>query len=274
MTLKEAIKNIVPPVLWKVARRIRHPEAYGYFGNYSSWEEAQKVSGNYEASSILAKVQVAALKAKRGEVAFERDGVTFEKETCAWPLLACLLFIAGQNNGKLNLVDFGGSLGSSYFQHRKFLAALQEVRWSIVEQPHYVEVGKKDFEDGTLRFFDNIHGAVGATEADNIIFSSVLPFVPKPYDILEQAVKAGFKYILLDRTPLLESDTPDRITVEKVPPKIYTASYPAWFFNREKLLRFFSEMGYEKMAEWDALAGMIYLGDDSALDKGFLFRRK
>jgi putative methyltransferase (TIGR04325 family) len=39
-------------------------------------------------------------------------------------------------------------LGSSYFQNRKFLQSLPDVRWNVVEQPHYVDAGRKYIEEG------------------------------------------------------------------------------------------------------------------------------
>ncbi len=55
--------------------------------------------------------------------------------------------------------------------------------------------------------------------------------------------------------------------------KIYPASYPAWFFNREKFLIFF-EGKYEIMARFEALGGTIDLVDTIAHDEGFIFRKK
>jgi putative methyltransferase (TIGR04325 family) len=39
-------------------------------------------------------------------------------------------------------LDFGGSLGSSYFQNKKFLDALRLVEWNVVEQENFVATGE------------------------------------------------------------------------------------------------------------------------------------
>lgn len=230
-----------------------------------------KASTGYDVDIILNKVRDSLLKVKRGDASYERDSVLFDEFQYSWPLVAGLLWIATQKNNRLDLVDFGGSLGSTYFQNRKFLAHLKELRWSIVEQKKFVECGKRDFENEHLKFHEDLEGCFRARRPDAILFSSVLQYMENPYAILGKALKLGFEFILIDRTPLIESGD-DRITVQKVPPSIYDASYPAWFFNRDKFLSFLSG-DYELMAEFDALSGTFYLRGARAVDKGFIFRK-
>ena len=71
-------------------------------------------------------------------------------------LLSGLLWIAVRNNGKLNVLDFGGSLGSSYFQNKFFLDNLTDVNWCIVEQPEFVRTGNEYFDDQKTSFFNSI----------------------------------------------------------------------------------------------------------------------
>jgi hypothetical protein len=73
--------------------------------------------------------------------------------------------------------------------------------------------------------------------------------------------------------PLFEM--PDRVVVQKVPPKIYDASYPCWILNRKKFVDFITgELGFELIAGFDSHIGtVITLNDSQALYKGFLFKR-
>ena len=96
------------------------------------------------AIELLEKVKSSALKVKKGEAAFERDSVVFEKEDHAWHVVASLLLIASRNGNKLHVLDFGGSLGSQYFQNKRFFEHLSEFSWSVVEQQNFVECGKGD----------------------------------------------------------------------------------------------------------------------------------
>lgn len=244
----------------------------GAFRDCATWGEARKASTGYDTDLILNKVRDSLLKVKKGEAVYERDSVLFDEIRYSWPLLAGLLWIASQKGGRLNLVDFGGSLGSTYYQNRKFLAHLEELRWNIVEQKKFVECGKRDFENEHLKFHEDLDECVREQGPDAILFSSALQYLEKPYAMLEKVLSLGFEFVLFDRTPLL-SKGDDRITVQKVPRAIYEASYPAWFFNRDKFLSFFSG-DYDLMAEFGALSGTIYLRGGRAVDKGLIFRRK
>ena len=78
--------------------------------------------------------------------------MVFNEVQYAWPLLAGLLWVAAKHGGRLEVLDFGGSLGSSWFQNRAFLAGLGAVGWNVVEQSATVDVGRREFADETLCF--------------------------------------------------------------------------------------------------------------------------
>ncbi len=65
------------------------------------------------------------LKVKRGEAVYERDSIVLEKFQYSWPLTSGLLYAATMSNSKLNVLDFGGSLGSSYYQNRNYLKGIK-----------------------------------------------------------------------------------------------------------------------------------------------------
>jgi len=264
----EIAKGIVPPIALDIYRNLSRKT--GFLGNFKTWGEARRRSGGYDADIILNKVKEALLKVKTGEAVYERDSVLFDKVQYSWPLLAGLLWIASRESNRLNLVDFGGSLGSSYFQNRKFLEHLEDFRWSIIEQKNFVECGKQHFEDRCLRFYYSLDECLAEHAPHVALFSSVIQYLEKPYELLREIKKNNFRYIIFDRTTFLERGD-DRITVQKVPSTIYPASYPAWFFNKNKFLDFFSD-DYEIYAEFEALAGKIYLDDTIAYDSGFIFK--
>jgi len=265
--IKQIVKDFVPPVLLKIHQGIT--SQISFQGNYANWEEARKASSGYDSDVILNKVKNALLEVKNGEAAYERDSVLFDKIQYSWPLLAGLLWIASQNKNKLNLIDFGGSLGSSYYQNRKFFLHLDELRWNIVEQEKFVECGKRYFEDEHLKFYYSLDDCLmNQQHTGTILFSSVIQYLEKPFDLLAEVISKEFSYIIFDRTPFLEKGN-DRLTIQKVPPEIYPASYPAWFFNQEKFLQFFSEK-YEVISDFES--------DDRAnipsYFKGFIFKLK
>ncbi len=204
-------------------------------GNYKTWKEAAALCSGYDEVSILDKVLEATLKVKRGEAVFERDSVIFDEIQYSWPVTAALMWAAARNNGNLHVLDFGGSLGSSYFQNRKFLKNLKAVTWNVVEQAHFVEKGKKFVEDDVLKFHTSIEGSVNAVSPNVILLSSVAQYLPNVDWLFGQINSIEARTLIFDRTPF--SGAPEnRICIQHVPSEIYKASYPMWLLSRERLL--------------------------------------
>lgn len=234
MTLKDVIGLATPPVFIHLAKRLYglwSTDAYGLSGDYHSWDEAMAASTGYDDENILEKTRAALLKVKNGAAVYERDSVLFDEIQYAWPLLAGLMWGAARCRGKLNVLDFGGSLGSTYFQNRAFLSALPQVRWNIVEQSRHVEIGKTWFENDHLRFYADIAGCLADTQPDVVLLSGVLQYLERPYTILNQILEIPCDHIIIDRTPFWTGPA-DRLCVQTVPPSIYPASYPSWIFSR------------------------------------------
>ena len=262
------IEELFPPILFRLYRR--YLKKAGYFGSYGSWAEASSASGGYDTREILDRVKRALAQVRDGEVPYERDGVVFPQIHHAWPLLAGLLWAASQTGNRLRVMDVGGSLGSSYFQNRGFLTHLREFRWSVVEQRNFVQCGKEEFSDAMLNFYEDLKACAETENPSVVLLSSVLPYLESPYELLEQIMALSIPFVIVDRTPMLAGHL-DRLTVQKVPPEIYPASYPAWIFGRRKFLALL-DTKYEMIAEFDALAGSIHMGDMVAFDRGFIFR--
>ena len=261
MKLKDVIKLVTPPVFIKMAKRLRGDQptgAYGLSGDYRSWEEAMAASTGYDSGTILEKTKTALLKVKKGEAAYERDSVLFDEIQYAWPLLAGLMWVAAHSGGKLNVLDFGGSLGSTYFQNRAFLSALPGVRWNIVEQSSHVEIGKAYFEDDNLRFYSGIAECLADTQPNVVLLSGVLQYLKSPYDVLASLMDSPCEMMIIDRTPFWDGPL-DRLCVQTVPPSIYPASYPSWIFSRPLFHSHINEH-WEIMVKFDnpdSLAGPV-----------------
>lgn len=246
--------------------------SYEWFtGDYSSWEEALKFCDGYNKPNILEKVKNSLLKVKKGEAVYERDSVLFDHIEYSMPLLVSLLYMTTVYKNNLNILDFGGSLGSSYFQNRKFLEKLDSLKWSIVEQNHFVDCGKEFFADEKLKFYHTIEECLKMEKPEVILFSGVLPYIANPFAFIGGIMEFNFKYIIIDRTPFFVEDIPDRITIEHVPPEIYDAKYPSAFFNYKKFLNFFRNKynlkeSFDSWERWD-LNGTI------AQNKCFIFEK-
>jgi putative methyltransferase (TIGR04325 family) len=230
-------------------------------GNYSSWEDALKDSKGYDSPEILLKVMNSLLKVKNGEAIYERDSIIFDKIQYSWPLLVALLFIATKNKCKLRVIDYGGSLGSSYYQNRNYLIGIQELEWVIIEQKNFVKIGNIHFQSQELLFFDNIEESITSKFPNVLLLSGVLQYLSNPLNILEYLLSLKIHYIIIDRTPFFINNLSDRITIQTTPKEIYDATYPAWFFNEVNFKNIFDKYGYKLKEEENSFESWNVNGD-------------
>ncbi|MBB4478975.1 putative methyltransferase (TIGR04325 family) [Rhizobium etli] len=213
-------------------------------GPYKDWRSAKAASDGYDAPAILAKVLDATRAVVQGRAAYERDTVVFTERSYSHPLLAWLLYVASRSDLRLGVVDVGGALGSSYFQHRSALTQLAELNWCVVEQTHFVRAGRAEFEDAGLSFSDNLDEAIDRVRPNVVLLSGVLQYLEDPDEYLEDLLSRGVKFILVDRTAA-QFDVAVAPFVQHVPAWIYSASYPVWFLNAHEMQASFAKYGYE-----------------------------
>lgn len=265
---KTLLKYLKPSTSKKITNQILEV----WSGDYNSWEDAEKKCSGYNENSILEKCKDALLKVKNNEAVYERDSFLFDKIEYSWPLLAGLEKVSIENNNTLKVLDFGGSLGSTYFQNRSFLGNIN-LTWGIVEQSHFVECGKEYFEDDTLHFYNTIDEALKKFTPNVLIVSSVLQYLRDPYVWLEKMNSLEIDYIIIDRTALVDLDR-DILTVQNVPKEIYEASYPSWFLREEMILEKLEN--YSLISDFDGtIESKIWLNNFiNAFWKGYILKIK
>lgn len=233
--LKSVAKDWLPPVVVRAIKRFRGGDIR-FEGEFSSWEDASSRCSGYDAEHILAKVLDATLKVRSGEAVFERDSVLFDEIEYSWPVTAGLMWAAARCGGRVDVLDFGGALGSSYFQNKRFLNELNNVRWNVVEQPHYVQAGTVHIQDERLRFYNSIEQCLNYSQPNIILLSSVLQYLPDPYVVLAEILRCKAFLVIVDRTPFA-NHSKDILVVQQVPLKIYSANYPMWIFSWNKFMK-------------------------------------
>ncbi|OAI13050.1 hypothetical protein A1507_18010 [Methylomonas koyamae] len=239
-------------------------------GEFLDWSTASRHSIGYSADEILSKVVYATLAVKRGEAVYERDSVLFHKNEYDWPIMAGLMWAAALNQGKLNVLDFGGSLGSSYFQHRSFLNNLADVAWNVVEQSHFVDAGRIHIQDNILRFYPSIPECLSENKPNVIFLSSVLQYLRDPFDILNSLLVSDADVLIVDKTIVNDSQS-DRLYIQHVPDTIYKASYPCWSLSESKLINAIS-IHYLLKSEFPSLSFPALNLIKSGF-KGYIFQR-
>lgn len=224
---REVLKNKIRAAIEKVQG---NKDVLSFGGKYSTWESALKKCNGYDSDIIFEKVKRAAIAVRDGKACFERDGVLFYEKQLNFPILAILLSIYLEM-GELKVLDFGGSLGSMYFQHKEILTKLGDnLKWSIVEQRHFVEFGKKELCDGILDFEYDMRDV---KECNCIIFGSSLQYIKDYKKYLLLSLQRKCKYILIDKTPVSNCDW---ISIERVHEPIYEGSYPFYVFDKKNTI--------------------------------------
>jgi putative methyltransferase (TIGR04325 family) len=262
-SLKAVLHVLLPPTAVRRMRRFRLRRVFT--GDYRTWASARMASDGYDDQAVLQKVRAATREVVAGRALWERDGIAFNSPEVNEPLLTALREIAAREGNRLELIDFGGALGSTWRQHRAALGGLVAVRWRVVEQPHFVEAGR-EFADEILSFHTTLRDALAAGAASTVLYSGVLPYLEQPTATLHEAADLGIRHILLDRTSCA-IDGRERIAVQRPPAKLGGA-YPCWLFNRDRLISPLRSH-YELRQEWTSFDD--YPGVDF---RGFHFQRQ
>jgi putative methyltransferase (TIGR04325 family) len=202
----------------------------------NDWDQVKKAAGSYSHEAILRRVATSTRAVVEGRAKAERDGVLFPVKQIPLSLLAGLRLCSLQKS-RLHVLDFGGALGSTYRQCVGELSPHSIGKWVVVEQPHFVELGRREFEDGVLAFSYSLSNALKDYQIDVVIFSGVLEYVDDSLDLLKLVKYADVKAVFIDRTPA-HNGLDDMFTIQKISKEIYgvPVSYPVRIYAFRKLV--------------------------------------
>jgi putative methyltransferase (TIGR04325 family) len=239
MINRQLIKRMLPPIVrdWRLRLLDRTTR---YYGRPADWQQAKAMSGSYSDDNILAMVAEAARAVASGAARYERDSVLFQDTVYPFAVLAALLRAALANENRLEVVDFGGSLGSTYHQCRRFLDTVSSVNWWVVEQPEFVALGRSEFTNMELKFVNDIEELPRVSPGGIALACSVLQYMENPPLTLAMLDRLPVRHLVIDRTTISEEAT-DRLCVQHVPKSIYKACYPCWILSRSRLLSLLSK---------------------------------
>jgi putative methyltransferase (TIGR04325 family) len=232
-TFKFVAQNVLPSGITNVIRDSFFRNRWT--GDYLHWEDAEKASRSYSEEAILRRMILSARRVRDGEYAFEQDGKLF-KSPAANPHILAGIFRARASLKNFSVIDFGGAFGSAYWRHRQYIHDIGTLRWAVVEQANFVEVGKREFNNEELSFHSSIRDAIAGRPPDYALVSAVLGYLKEPFGILDQLCAAGVPYIHIDRTTF-SLDGRTRITVQRVPRNLGGFSYPCRMFDERDILR-------------------------------------
>jgi putative methyltransferase (TIGR04325 family) len=265
ISIRSIIKQCLPPIVLNFLKRFLSKDFY--FVNYSSWELAEQMSEGYHSDNIIEKVRKAAKLVFNGESTYERDSIIFDRIQYSYPLLSSLLFVAA-NSKSLKVIDFGGGLGTTYQQNRKFISKIKNVcEWRIVEQEKFVAIGKSEFTNKILSFYKTIEEA-NKDGVDVVLFAGSICYVKDPYDFMAKAKLIKTPYIIFDRTPITK-EMKDTFAVHHISSSIFKTSIAVRNFNYNNIVKFFADE-YELIEEWI----FDIQPNPNTTSMGFIFKRR
>ena len=228
----------------------------------TSFEAILSDSSGYNAEQILDRALSAAIEVRDGRGSHERDGVVFYTRETNWPLMGAIGLAAATRNRRITVLDFGGSLGTAFFQHKNLLDRFSGIDWRVVEQNNFVEAGRREMKVKGLSFFGSVEEATKGARPLVTYAGSSIQYVEEPMKTLREISLVTSQFLILDRIPV----SPDksrllRQVVEKHP---YDASYPMHVLSQVEIEQSISE-------HWLLLASHECVGGRSRTSEGFPF---
>jgi putative methyltransferase (TIGR04325 family) len=270
--LKSIVRSVTPPILYELAHMAKgtfshsssHPVAtkpsivYGCSGDYASYEEAtRECPGGYEQESIIS------VTIKNTKAARDARGTALD--------LLSLRFLAGvqyaaakATANPIRVLDFGGAMGAHYFKLRRFLP--HRIQWTVIELPATVRAARAEFSSHELKFEEDIEVA---GQADIVLASGALQYTSDPYENIKRLIETGAKGFVFDKVPLLVRD---RITVQRVDPSLFDASFTCWIMAKDRFLE--ETSGLEMRMSWEMPDYASWIdGTAEHINHGFVFER-
>ena len=265
---RRLLKGALPNFIYQKFKERRAPIRYKY--GFSSWMEAKAASTGYSENSILEKVssQTALIVARNS--GWVRDGYYFPEAKLDFEILSVLSLHTAKTS-KLRVLDFGGALGTTYFQNRRILEKFGiAFCWNIIEQPNFVREGKQILGSfNNLHFFESFKDATPSA-SDLVIFSSVLEYLEDPYRVLQEIMDWEVKPlgIVIDRSPI-DAVSSDKYVVQSVDESIHRAKLPLRILGQDRITEILSN-GYSLISDWVSSTQP----DSKSVAKGLYFLRK
>jgi putative methyltransferase (TIGR04325 family) len=258
------LQQLVPPGAISLARR-SGIYRYGFFGDYASWDDALRASGHGYSDEALAE-PIAARTRRFIEEQREEPSRIYAPALAV--LAAAGYALQDQRIDRLRVLDFGGSLGVHYHALRRFLANDRPCDWLVCETEMLAREGAARFATDELAFTSDLSRVEGGVNL--AITSGTLQCIPNFLEVLRGLLSRS-SWVVVDRIPLTSSNR-HRASVQRVPPWIYTAQYPSWFFSRDLLLKEIASVADVRM-QWVKEESVWYEGETIAFE-GLLLQSK
>ena len=189
MIFKKILKGILPRFILDILYKFKY-QITSYIGPYQNWEIAQQNSKGWNDERILDKIVLNTDFCLNNPGYYERDGEVLSDENYPKKIVEFLNETIIDNDVVL---DYGGSLGSLYYQIRSKIN-LKILNWVILEQKIFFEASKKIKKNKEISFIEDLENIQNLKPAV-IIFSSVLQYLNDPKLIIDKIISLLFNFV-------------------------------------------------------------------------------
>lgn len=203
MTIKKLLKELIPPIFYRLGKRLGKKHLQPTFKSYS---DALAAAGSYEEKDLI-KVIVAKTK-NYVDQGYSSSLINFNNLDDARTTRTLLAIAAGISKKTITILDFGGSAGIHYFTARQIISSDISLKWCVVETESMVKEAKNEgLENGELLFFSSIKEATNKVTHFDIIYSNyALCYTSNPLFYLEQLLQTNFEKFFLTNTAMNSED--------------------------------------------------------------------
>ena len=236
-TFKQTLLR-VPGVeaLWRrrqQQRFLRGREGHPHFGRFKTFDEARRwLPPSTEFDTAALREQYEGVRTTR---VFAYD----------YPVLYWLR--RAFDEGAREVLDIGGSVGVHCLAYRAYLDYPPGWRWTVVEVPAMVQVGRELAQReglAALQFVEDF--GPEAPQAQVWLSAGAIHYLEhgRPNALLDR-LGARPRYLILNKLPLYAG--PDYVSTQRLAPSVFA---PHHVYHRPSLIRDIVQRGYELVDQW------------------------
>ncbi|WP_146030250.1 TIGR04325 family methyltransferase [Methylocella silvestris] len=158
-----------------------------------------------------------------------------------YPLLMWLSILLREN---MTLVDYGGSIGLTYYGFKRYFTLPTAARWVVAEVDAIAAQGQKIAGEQKARV-EFVTSPEAAPPADILISAGAIQYIKDAVPGLLDRFCSRPRHVLLNKVPLTSG--PTFWTLQN----FGSAVSPYQVYNESEFLRYFTEAGYRLRDRWD-----------------------
>jgi putative methyltransferase (TIGR04325 family) len=142
------------------------------------------------------------------------------------------------------LVDYGGSIGLSYYGYTRRRALPLNARWVVVEVPHLVKTGREVARREKAAQLEFISDLAAAPQSDILLAAGALQFIEDAVPGFLDKLAALPRHLLLNKVPITEGESYWTLH------NFYTGISPYRVYNKSAFMSYFEDLGYRLHDSW------------------------